>query len=93
MSFKSLFLLLAILLFPLTVTAQQSQQQLNEQLWEATRRGDVAAVTALLGSDVNAKFRYGTTALFKAAERGNVEVVRLLLARGADATPVQTRVF
>jgi len=88
MSFKRLFLLLTTLLFSLNVTAQQSQEQLNEQLWEATRRGDVAAVTALLdkGADVNAKFRYGTTALFKAAERGNVEVVKLLLARGADAS-------
>ena len=39
-------------------------------MWEAVRKGDVALVTALLdkGADVNAKFRYGTTALFKAAE-------------------------
>ncbi len=55
-------------------------------MWEAVRKGDAAAVTALLdkGADVNAKFRYGATALFKAAERGNVEVVKVLLARGAD---------
>jgi ankyrin repeat protein len=39
---------------------------------------------------VNAKFRYGTTALFKAAERGNVEVVKVLLARGADASVKDT---
>src|SRR4030095_6836724 len=67
---------------------QNAKQELNDQLWEAARRGDAAGVTALLdkGADVNAKFRYGTTALFKAAERGNTEVVKLLLARGADAT-------
>ena len=55
-------------------------------MWEAARKGDAAAVTALLdkGAEVNAKFRYGATALFKAAERGNVEVVKVLLARGAD---------
>ena len=43
-------------------------------------------VTAALdrGADVNAKFRYGMTALFKAAERGNADVVKLLLDRGAD---------
>ena len=67
---------------------QNPKQELNDQLWEAARKGDAAAVTALLdkGADVNAKFRYGTTALFKAAERGNTEVVKVLLARGADVT-------
>lgn len=63
-----------------------SKQELNDQLFEAVRKGDVAAVTAALdhGADVNAKFRYGTTALFKAAERGNVEITKILLDRGAD---------
>jgi ankyrin repeat protein len=59
---------------------------LNDQFFEAVRKGDAAAVTAALdkGADVNAKFRYGSTALFKAAERGHTEVVKILLARGAD---------
>ena len=63
-----------------------SKQELNDQLFEAVRKGDAAAVTAALdkGADVNAKFRYGTTALFKAAERGNAEVTKMLLDRGAD---------
>lgn len=63
-----------------------SKQELNDQLFEAVRKGDVAAVTAALdrGADVNAKFRYGMTALFKAAERGNTEVAKVLLDRGAD---------
>jgi ankyrin repeat protein len=67
-------------------TATPSKQELNDQLFEAVRKGDVAAVTAALdrGADVNAKFRYGTTALFKAAERGHTEVVKVLLDRGAD---------
>jgi Ankyrin repeats (3 copies)/Domain of unknown function (DUF3471) len=71
---------------------QNSKQELNDQLWEAARKGDAAAVTALLdkGADVNAKFRYGTTALFKAAERGNTEVVKVLLARGADVAVKDT---
>jgi len=78
--------LLAVVAIP--ALAQDSKQALNDQLYEAVRRGDVASVTALLdkGADVNAKFRYGATALFKAAERGNTEIVKLLLARGADAT-------
>lgn len=76
-----LFSLLA-LLFPQT----PSKQELNDQLFEAVRKGDAAAVTAALdrGADVNAKFRYGSTALFKAAERGNADVVKVLIDRGVD---------
>jgi hypothetical protein len=79
-------LILASLLLCSLVAAQNPKQELNDQLFEASRKGDAAAVTALLdkGADVNAKFRYGTTALFKAAERGNVEVVKVLIVRGAD---------
>ena len=83
-----LFSLLA-LLFSQT---QDTKQALNDQLFEAVRKGDAAAVTALLdkGADVNAKFRYGQTALFKAAEKGHTEVVKILLARGADVTVKDT---
>jgi hypothetical protein len=75
---------LLLLLFPQNTTTPK--QELNDQLYEAVRKGDAAAVTALLdrGADVNAKFRYGTTALFKAAERGNADIAKILLARGAD---------
>src|SRR5919106_811352 len=78
-----LFSLLALLV---PQTTQTSKQELNDQLFEAVRKGDSAGVTAALdkGADVNAKFRYGATALFKAAERGNAEIVKVLLDRGAD---------
>ena len=68
------------------------KQALNDQLYEAVRKGDVVAVTAALdkGADVNAKFRYGSTALFKAAERGHTEVAKLLLDRGADVNVKDT---
>ena len=87
MKSKQLVLPLLVLFFTaLTTAAQVTTPSLNDQMWEAVRKGDAAAVSALLdkGADVNAKFRYGATALFKAAERGNVEVVKVLLARGAD---------
>lgn len=80
---KNVFLFaLAAVLFPQTPT----KQELNDQLFEAVRKGDAAAVTSALdkGADVNAKFRYGATALFKAAERGHTDVVNVLLERGAD---------
>lgn len=85
-------LLLITMIFAFQANAQSTKPELNEQLWEAARKGDAAAVTALLdrGAEVNAKFRYGTTALFKAAERGNLEVVRILLARGAEVNTKDT---
>ena len=93
MKLKTMILFLYVLLMvPFSVTAQDPKQKLNDQLFEAARAGDAAAVTALLdkGADVNAKFRYGATALFKAAERGNTEVVKVLLARGADPSVKDT---
>lgn len=81
---KVLPFLLLTLFFP--QTPAPSKQELNDQLFEAVRKGDAAAVTAALdrGADVNAKFRYGTTALFKAAERGNADVAKVLIDRGVD---------
>ena len=83
-----LFSLLALLF----AQTQNTKQELNDQLFEAARKGDAAAVTALLdkGADVNAKFRYGQTALFKASERGHANVVKVLLDRGADTTVKDT---
>ncbi|HET6975654.1 MAG TPA: ankyrin repeat domain-containing protein [Pyrinomonadaceae bacterium] len=85
-----LFSLLALLV-PQTTT-QNSKQELNDQLFDAVRKGDAAGVTAALdkGADVNAKFRYGQTALFKAAERGNADVAKILLDRGADVNVKDT---
>jgi len=93
MTVRYLFTFLFTLLFgSVLALGQNSKQELNDQFWEAVRRGDAPAVTSLLdkGADVNAKFRYGTTALFKAAERGHVEIVKILLARGADVTVKDT---
>ena len=78
-----LFSLLALFL---QQAISDPKQALNDQLFEAVRKGDLAAVTTALdkGADVNAKFRYGATALFKAAERGHTEIAKVLLDRGAD---------
>ena len=89
---RPFLLLFLILASSMLVVAQSTKQELNDQLYEAVRRGDAPAVTALLdkGADVNAKFRYGATALFKACERGHLEVVKILLARGADVSVKDT---
>ena len=87
----TLLALVALALAPHAL-AQDPKQALNDQLYEAARKGDVAEVKAVLdrGADVNAKFRYGATALFKAAERGHTEVVKLLIERGADVNVKDT---
>ncbi|HEX8283441.1 MAG TPA: ankyrin repeat domain-containing protein [Pyrinomonadaceae bacterium] len=84
--------LLALALAATAAARQDPKQALNEQLYEAARKGDAAEVRAALdkGADVNAKFRYGATALFKAAERGHTEVVKLLIERGADVNVKDT---
>lgn len=58
----------------------------------ATRKGDVAKVKALLdkGVSANAKSDYGQTPLFFACDRGNLEMVRLLIDHGADVNVEDT---
>ena len=57
-----------------------------DDLLEAVRRADLAGVKAALdaGVPVDAPFRYDRTALSFAAARGNAEIVKLLLDRGAN---------
>lgn len=84
---KETFLTIA-LWAPFTVQAQNP----NEELWAAARKGDVAAVKAVLaqGAEVNAKTRYGASALSFAADRGYVEVMKVLIENGADVNMKDT---
>lgn len=86
-------LLLSLLLLLLSATTHSvSAQDQNDELFNAARKGDVAAVKALLdrGVDVNTKFRYGATALSYASDKGHLEVVKLLLERKADVNVKDT---
>ena len=69
----------------------QPPRPIAEELWAAARSGERRVTAALdKGADVNAKTRYGATALTFAADKGHVEVITLLLARGADVNAQDT---
>lgn len=56
-----------------------------EQFQDAARKGDAVTVRKLIdeGVDVNTKFRYNATALFYACDHAHVDVVKVLLEKGA----------
>ena len=61
--------------------------EMENPLHHAARRAELALAQSLLdqGVDVNVKGLSQSTALHRASARGHSEVIRLLLARGADA--------
>lgn len=78
---------LAMVLGSTGLSAAQEESQLTaENLYQAARVGDTAAIEKILaaGIDVNAKTPYGGTALAFAAERGQLDAVKLLIEKGAD---------
>jgi ankyrin repeat protein len=80
------FAILSIALLTAASPAAGPRPKAGEPLIEATRRGDVAAVRTLLrdGADPSAAQGDGLTALHVAAETGNLEITRLLIAGKAD---------
>jgi len=80
--------LLLHLVSPLLVHAGEAE----DRLLLAVRTSDVAALKAALASgvNVNTKFRYDRMALSFAADRGNAEVVKVLLEAGADVNARDT---
>ena len=83
----------AILTLTLALVPQTADKTaLNEELWNAARAGDVARVVKALdsGAEINSGNRYKATALFFAADKGHVEVIKVLLDRGADVNALDS---
>src|SRR5262245_48464482 len=80
------------LLFLLCAALAHTEENLNEQLLEAARTGNLQRVQELLnkGADIQTKNKYGTTPLFFAAAKGHLEVARFLLEKGADPNQKDT---
>ena len=92
------------LLTALPVAADTPAEDTGEALRTAAQQQDLQTVRKLVeqGVDVDSQSRYGATALFFAAGRGNLDIVKLLLENGAgvdftdsfyQATPLTWALF
>lgn len=85
-SMKSASVSLAVLLCLALCPPAFAQDARAADFWAACRNGDVAKVKEFLdaGMDPNTRFDTGITPLHAAAMRGQVEVAKLLVERGAS---------
>jgi ankyrin repeat protein len=83
------FPFMAVLFLTTLLLTQTAYGEVNSDLLEALKTGDMAMVEQLLeqGADVNAKDEDDVTPLMMAALMGNTDAVQTLLAKGADMTP------
>ena len=62
----------------------------TRELWRIAESGEIEELEAVLSrAEVNARNEHGMTALMRAARQGRVEMVRILLERGADPNVVR----
>ncbi|MBF0262601.1 MAG: ankyrin repeat domain-containing protein [Magnetococcales bacterium] len=68
------------------ISTARADEGANEKMWQAILEGTHADVTATLdqGANVNAVRKSGMTPLMWAAQDGDLELVKMLLAKGAN---------
>ena len=76
----------AVLVVGCATGKQKTVQALDIDIWQAARKGNIVAVEYHLaaGVDVSAKDESGRTPIYAATVGGDKEVVKLLIAKGAD---------
>jgi ankyrin repeat protein len=86
---KIKFPFIAVLFLTPLLLTQTAYGDVNSDLIEAVKAGDMEKVEQLLeqGADVNAKGEDDVTVLMMATLTGNTDAVQVLLAKGADVTP------
>jgi hypothetical protein len=92
MKLRAMTRLVSVIVASMAVLPALARAAADQDLLAAVRKGDVAAVKALLdgGLPVDTKFRYDRTALSFAADRGHADIVTLLLDRGANVNAADT---
>lgn len=82
----AVLLVLGLVLAPTLALGAAGSEEVGATFLAAARGGDLATVQRLVeaGVPVDTADAYGTTALSAAAAKGHLEVVRFLLASGAD---------
>jgi len=86
---KVFYILVIVLLLAGCGKQEMSAEELKaakKELFSASEASDIDKVKELLaaGVGVNAKDKYGLTALHQAAVRGRIEMAKLLIESGAD---------
>src|SRR5208337_5502443 len=78
--------MMVLLMAVVALWATSAIAGVNEDLWQAAKRGDLPEIKSLLdkGAEVNAKNDNGSTALMAASLQGHPEIVQALLAKGAE---------
>ncbi len=85
--------LVIFLVLTFATTHIQGQEKLTgKDLLASAKKGDLAGVKKALddGVDVNSATEYGATALTYASDRGNLDIAKLLVEKGADVNKKDT---
>ena len=80
------YCLLAGIVLAACIVQAGDSRQLNFELFDAAKAGDLTVAKQLLdqGASVSARNRFGNTAFIYAARHGHIALAKLLLERGSD---------